>query len=275
MDPTAHSSVQVTTRTAEVWQQLTRVTDPEMDESITDLGFVATLDIHANGVTVEFRLPTYWCAANFAFMMAEDIRDQVLNLAWVDSVNVRLLDHYSSAPINEGMANAASFTETFPSEATDDLSELRRVFRRKAFMTRQEKLLGHLRRSGWNTEDLLGLTVQRLGDAVNLGNDGEQLRRRYLDIRAELGLPCGSGERAITTVDGQPVCLEGFDSYLRELRKCRVTMEGNGHFCRGLLAVRYDLAANGSQPAGEHATGAGGLSAGRHLPLKPVPADSR
>ena len=158
MDPTAHSSVQVT-RTAEVWQQLARVTDPEMDESITDLGFVATLDIHANGVTVEFRLPTYWCAANFAFMMAEDIRDQVLNLAWVDSVNVRLVDHYSSAAINEGMANAASFMETFPSEATDDLSELRCVFRRKAFMTRQEKLLGHFRRSGWNTEDLLDLKV--------------------------------------------------------------------------------------------------------------------
>ncbi len=274
MDPTARASVQAT-RTADVWRQLAGVTDPEMDESITDLGFVATLDIHANDVTVEFRLPTYWCAANFAFMMAEDIRDQVSDLAWVDSVNVRLVDHYSSAAINDGMAKAASFTETFPSEATDDLSELRRVFRRKAFMTRQEKLLRHLRRSGWTTEALLGLTVRDLGDAVDLGTDGEQLRSRYLDIRAELGLACEAGERAITTVDGEPVSLAGFESYLRELRKCRVTMEGNGHFCRGLLAVRYDLAANGSQPAGGDAIGPGGLSAGRHLPLKLVPADSR
>ena len=210
MDPTARASVQAT-RTAEVWRQLAGVTDPEMDESITDLGFVATVDIHANDVTVEFRLPTYWCAANFAFMMAEDIRDQVSDLAWVDRVNVRLVDHYSSAAINDGMAKAASFTETFASEATDDLSELRRIFRRKAFMTRQEKLLGCLRRSGWTSAALLGLTVRDLGDAVDLGADGEQLRSRYLDIRAELGLPCEAGERAITTVDGEPVSLEGFE----------------------------------------------------------------
>src|SRR5262249_51655283 len=154
---------------ADVWRQLARVTDPEMDESITDLGFVATLDIGGNEVTVAFRLPTYWCAANFAFMMAEDIRDQVSQLAWVDRVKVRLVDHYSSDAINEGMANALSFTQTFPTETTGDLSELRRVFRRKAFMTRQERLLGHLRRSGWTAEALLALTVQRLCDAVDLG----------------------------------------------------------------------------------------------------------
>jgi metal-sulfur cluster biosynthetic enzyme len=272
MDPTARASVQAT-RTADVWRQLAGVTDPEMDESITDLGFVATLDIHAHDVTVEFRLPTYWCAANFAFMMAEDIRDQVSDLAWVNRVDVRLVDHYASAAINDGMAKAASFTETFPSEATDDLSALRRVFRRKAFMTRQEKLLRHLQRCGWTLEGLIGLTVRDLSDS-DLGTDGEGLRSRYLDIRRDVGLACEANEPAITTVDGEPVSLAGFERYLRELRNCRVTMEGNGHLCRGLLAVRYDLTANGSQPPAGHAIGSGGLSAGRHLPLKLV-ADSR
>jgi metal-sulfur cluster biosynthetic enzyme len=274
MDPTARPSVQAT-RTVDVWRQLAAVTDPEMDESITDLGFVATLEIHANQVTVEFRLPTYWCAANFAFMMAEDIRDRISELAWADRVNVRLVDHYAAAVINDGMAKAASFTETFPSEASDDLSELRRVFRRKAFMTRQEKLLRHLQRAGWTPEGLLGLAVRDLGDAADLGADGAQLRSRYLDMRRNIGLACDASEPAITTVDGEPVSLERFESYLRELRTCRVTMEGNGHLCRGLLAVRYDLAANGSQPAAGHTTGPGGLSAGRHLPLTLVPADSR
>ena len=258
-----------------MWRQLSRVTDPEMDESITDLGFVATLDIGGSDVTVSFRLPTYWCAANFAFMMAEDIRDQVSQLAWVDRVNVRLVDHYSSDAINEGMANALSFTQTFPTETTGDLSELRRVFRRKAFMTRQERLLGHLRRFGWTAETLLALTVQRLCDAVDLGPDDEQLRSRYLDIRAELGLSCEAGARAFTTVDGEGVSLERFDSYCSELRKCRVTMEGNEHFCRGLLAVRYDLAPKGSGTAGFAGTGPDGLSARRQLPLKLVPADFR
>src|SRR4029077_3628462 len=100
--------------------------------------------------------------------------------------------------------------------------------------------------------------------------DGDQIRSRYLAIRAELGLACDAGDRAITTVDGEPASLEGFERYLRALRNCRVTMEGNGHLCRGLLAVRYDLTANGSQPTGGHDIGPGGLSAGRHLPLKLV-----
>src|SRR5262249_19102888 len=187
----------------------------------------------------------------------------------------RLVDHYSSAAINEGMANALSFTETFPVETTGDLSELRRVFRRKAFMTRQERLLGHLRRSGLTAEALVGLTIQRLCNGIDLGPDGARLRSRYLDIRAELGLSRQAGERAITTVDGEPVSLERFEGYCRELRKCRVSMEGNEHFCRGLLAVRYDLAAKGSEPAGLPAIGPGGLPTRRQLPLKLVPADSR
>jgi metal-sulfur cluster biosynthetic enzyme len=274
MDPTTRGSVQAM-RTADVWRQLARVTDPEMDESITDLGFVASLEIRANAVTVEFRLPTYWCAANFAFMMAEDIRAEVSHLGWVDSVTVRLVDHYSSDAINRGMAAAASFIETFPSEAADDLSELRRVFRRKAFLTRQEKLVRHLRRSGWSAEALVGLTMQRLRDAADLGTDGEQLRNRYLEIRAELGLACAALERALTTVDGAPVRLDQFDGYLSELRRSRVTMDGNGHFCRGLLAVRYDLTQTGPELPGEHASEPGALSAGRHLVLKPIPADSR
>src|SRR5258708_3546039 len=123
MDPTSRASVQAA-RTADMWRHLAGVTDPATHESITHLGFAGTLAIPAHDVTVEFRLPTYWCAANFAFMMAEDIRDQVSDLAWVDRVDVRLVDHYASAAINDGMAKAASFTETFPSEATDDLSAL-------------------------------------------------------------------------------------------------------------------------------------------------------
>jgi metal-sulfur cluster biosynthetic enzyme len=275
MDPMARARVQAT-RTADVWQRLAGVTDPEMDESITDLRFVAAVDIQADDVTVEFRLPTYWCAANFAFMMAEDIRDQVSDLGWVRHVNVRLVDHYASEAINEGIAKSSSFRQVFPSEATDDLAELRRVFRRKAFKTRQEKLLRYLVRSGWSADALVCLSVRELRDAESLGADGERLRSRYLEIRQELALPCEGSGRAITTVDGALVAPESFERYLRELRNCRVAMEANGHFCRGLLAVRYDLAADDHHPVGgdvvipqEH------VPPGRHLPLTVIAADFR
>lgn len=275
MDPTARASVQ-TIRTADVWRQLAGVTDPEMDESITELGFVAAFDIRDSEVTVGFRLPTYWCAANFAFMMAEDIRNRVSDLQWVQRVNVRLVDHYTSEAINDGIARGSSFTQAFPSEATDDLVELRRTFRRKAFKTRQEKLLRHLARAGWSADALVSLSVRELRDADSLGADGELLRKRYLEIRQELGLPCEEGARAITTADADSIAIESFDNYLRELRNCRVTMEVNSHFCRGLLAVRYGLAADGPQPArADVVVPQECVPAGRHLSLTVIPTDSR
>ena len=66
------------TREAEVLARLAAVTDPELDEPVTALGFVERVAVAADGtVTVDFRLPTFWCAANFAYMMAEDMRDAV------------------------------------------------------------------------------------------------------------------------------------------------------------------------------------------------------
>ena len=44
MDPTPRACTQAT-RAADVWRQLAGVNDPELDESLVDLGFVAGVDI--------------------------------------------------------------------------------------------------------------------------------------------------------------------------------------------------------------------------------------
>jgi len=44
------------------------VRDPELDEPVTELGFVASATVSCDGVaTVHLRLPTYFCAPGFAF----------------------------------------------------------------------------------------------------------------------------------------------------------------------------------------------------------------
>ena len=74
-------------RESEVWRQLGTVNDPELDESVTELRFVTAVAVSpAGAVDVTFRLPTYWCAANFAFLMAEDMRQAVASLPWVTEV---------------------------------------------------------------------------------------------------------------------------------------------------------------------------------------------
>ena len=101
-------------RTSEIWDRLRHVTDPELDESVTSLEFITSVRIEEeNEVWIEFRLPTYWCAPNFAFLMASDMRDAVTEIPWVRNVKVELLDHFSSELINRGVALRQDFRDAF------------------------------------------------------------------------------------------------------------------------------------------------------------------
>src|SRR5580704_2067028 len=134
-------------RTQEVWSALGTVTDPELDESVTSLQFVTSVE-GENNVRIGFRLPTYWCAPNFAFLMASDMRDAVTEISWVQNVQVELLDHFSASLINRGVAHKQDFRDAFPGETDDDLSAVRQKFLGKAYQRRQELLMRHLLRSG-------------------------------------------------------------------------------------------------------------------------------
>jgi len=116
-------------RSEEVWSALDTVTDPEIDESVVSLDFVTKINIDSsNQVEIDFRLPTYWCAPNFAFLMASDMRDAVAALEWVRDVSVKLLDHFSADLINRSVALRQDFREAFPGETDDDLSAIRQTF---------------------------------------------------------------------------------------------------------------------------------------------------
>src|SRR5712664_3585841 len=92
-------------RQAEIWACLQGVMDPELDESVTDLNFVTKADVDSeNRVHIEFRLPTYWCAANFSFLMADDMRCAVSALDWVKGVSIVLGEHMYADKINAGLA---------------------------------------------------------------------------------------------------------------------------------------------------------------------------
>ena len=65
----------------DVWTRLDMVSDPELDQSVAEMGFVNSVEIGAGGaVRISFRLPTFWCAPNFAFLMAHDMREAVERL---------------------------------------------------------------------------------------------------------------------------------------------------------------------------------------------------
>ena len=90
-------------------------------------GFVRSVRIDDAGVTVHLRLPTSFCAPNFAYLMASDAVDALRRVPEVGKVTVLLDDHHDSDKINAGLAADAGYVGTFGSEAEQDLDELRGI----------------------------------------------------------------------------------------------------------------------------------------------------
>jgi metal-sulfur cluster biosynthetic enzyme len=217
---------------AEILAALATVTDPELDQPITELGFVRSVRIDDDGVTVHLRLPTAFCSPNFAYLMASDTQDVLRALDGIGEVRVLLDDHHDSAKINAGLAAEAGYLGTFGSEADESLDELRRTFLRKAHMAAMERCVSVLlRRKAIVPNEIHRLTVRDLPEGTE---KSALLRRRFA-----LGLSMCPNGRVVVDDDGQPLPGEAVPMRLRFARSVRISMEGNAHFCRGLLATRY------------------------------------
>ena len=114
-----------TSATERILTALSAVRDPELDEPITSLGFIASCTVSADGdAEVHLRLPTYFCAPNFAFLMVADAYDAVSAADGVRRAEVVLDDHFAAPAINEGVAARAGFARSFDGEAVGELNEL-------------------------------------------------------------------------------------------------------------------------------------------------------
>jgi metal-sulfur cluster biosynthetic enzyme len=218
---------------ARVWAALRTVRDPELDSPVTDLGFVAGVAEEAGVVTVELRLPTYFCAPNFAYLMVADAYDAVAAVPGVTGTVIRLVDHFAADEINAGVAGGRGFAGAFPGLADGELEELRTTFRRKAHRACQEQVASRLLGSGW---EVPALAVATLADALP-GTELDRLRRR----RTELGLPAEPDAPLLVQDDGRPIQAQDLPVQLRFARTTRISIEGNAGLCRGLLSVRYGL----------------------------------
>jgi metal-sulfur cluster biosynthetic enzyme len=225
-------------RREEVYGQLAKVCDPELDQPLTELGFISGVSIDGNAVTVHFRLPTFWCAANFAFMMAADIRERLSELPWVERVDVRLQDHFFDQEINAGVNGGKTFVDTFPGLSTDNLDELRETFRVKALLARQERLLRFLLALGWPEDAIVAI---RVGDlpGLPLSSEGTALAERYRAILQERGLASDAAAPAFVHPDGRPIDRPEVRAHLHHAQRTRLSLEFNAAFCRGLLKTRY------------------------------------
>jgi metal-sulfur cluster biosynthetic enzyme len=225
--------VAVSTVASAALAALATVRDPELDTPITAMGFVASCVVSRDGrATVRLRLPTYFCAPNFAYLMVADAHDAVTGVDGVLSAEVILEDHFASDVINAGVAAQAGFVASFDGEAVAELGDLRAQFLRKAVMAGTDQVCRPLVDAGVSPEEL---TVLTLG-AVPASPELLRLRQR----RAELGLPADdSSALLIDPATGKRVATEAIPLHLRKARVTQAGIEANTSICSGMFRARY------------------------------------
>lgn len=228
-----------------VLSALEAVRDPELDEPITSLGFVTSCTVSADGdAHLRLRLPTYFCAPNFAFLMVADAFDVVSALPGVRVAQVVLEDHFAAAAINEGVAARAGFARTFAGEARGELDSLRADFLRKAVIAGTDQVCRPLVAAGREPAALADMTLGEVPPSKALS----RLRQR----RAQLGLP--ADDRAPLVIDpasGAGVQAGELPLHLRKARTTGISVQANTGICRGMLRHRYAAAGLGESELGE------------------------
>ena len=232
----------------EVRRALDVVIDPELDEPITDLCFVRSVDVTTEQVEVHLRLPTSFCAPNFAYLMASDAKDALSALVGPGTVVVvELEDHHDSGIINAGLAADAGYRGTFRHEAENNLDELRATFQRKAHTASTERVLTALLRSRAE------LAEAEVGDVVLGDLPADEAKAALLRRRTALGLDTNPDSPVLVDEHGARYPADQVPLALRRARSTRISIDGNAHFCRGLLRTRYPESGDDQAPRAEDA----------------------
>ena len=215
-----------------VWAALGTVRDPELDEPITDLEFVSSCTVSP---TASRRCccvcPTFFCAANFSWLMVADAYDAVSAVPGVTRVDIELEGHFVAEEINEGVAARSGFAAAFSGEAGPSSTSCAATFYRKAALAGQD-----MSRGRWSTP------VPRPRNWRSCGSGRYRRHRSSTRLREPAGrggLPHGDDAPLLLHQDGSPVTAAQVPLHLRRARLTGVSIEANSGTCRDLLAKRY------------------------------------
>jgi metal-sulfur cluster biosynthetic enzyme len=235
------SATQLESRQGELWRCLEGVNDPELDEPVTDMGFIERAEIALDGrVDVGFRLPTYWCSPNFAFLMLDDVRNALDALSWSPAYHITLHDHMFAEEVNKGIAEGRGFAEIFGALAEDaNLDELREKFRLKAFKRRQEAVIIDLKGLGIADGEIVRMTLSMLDAIISGSEQARKHKLRYRQALLQRWPELGLCDAVIVDYDGRRIAREALPGHIADLRSVRINMEFNGALCRGLKQTRY------------------------------------
>ena len=84
----------------QIFDELTKVVDPEINVSIMELELIDNIDIVDSEVKIDLHLTSPFCPAIFGFKIAQDVHDNVLKIDGIDDVKVNVSNHFMAEAIN-------------------------------------------------------------------------------------------------------------------------------------------------------------------------------
>lgn len=84
----------------QIFDELTKVVDPEINVSIMELELVDNIDIIGPEVKIDLHLTSPFCPAIFGFKIAQDVHDNLLKIDGINDVKVNVSNHFMAEAIN-------------------------------------------------------------------------------------------------------------------------------------------------------------------------------
>jgi metal-sulfur cluster biosynthetic enzyme len=85
----------------QIFDELTKIVDPEIGVSIMELELIDKVDLDAGKVNVDLHLTSPFCPAVFGFKIAQDVRDNIYKLQGIQDVKVNVSNHFMAEAINK------------------------------------------------------------------------------------------------------------------------------------------------------------------------------
>ena len=102
-----------------IFDELTKVVDPEIGVSIMELELVDKVDIDSGKIMVDLHLTSPFCPAVFGFKIAQDVRDNIYKLPSINEVKVNVSNHFMADAINKQVNESK-----YPAKPTENKSSV-------------------------------------------------------------------------------------------------------------------------------------------------------
>ena len=89
-----------------IFDELSKIVDPEINTTITELELVDEVDIADESVKVDLHLTSPFCPAVFGFKICQEIHDNLLSIDGIDDVKVNVSNHFMAEQINNQVNNS-------------------------------------------------------------------------------------------------------------------------------------------------------------------------